>query len=173
MCIDVPLILHFIKELAAYEKASHEVEATESSLLQTLSFPSTEKSTSSSSTQPPKHGSVYTFLAIPPNSPDQKPVGMAMFFYNYSTWRSAPGVYLEDLFVQPEHRGSGCGLALFRALAKEVRRIGGKRLEWVVLKWNEPSIRFYKALGARDMEEWTKMMVEGDEALARLAEEGE
>lgn len=93
---------------------------------------------------------------------------MALYFYNYSTWRSRPGVYLEDLYVQPSHRGKGYGLALFRALAGEVRRIGGRRLEWSVLKWNEPSIRFYRALGAREMGEWMKMMVEGEEALKKL-----
>lgn len=94
---------------------------------------------------------------------------MALFFYNYSTWRSAPGVYLEDLYVQPSARGKGYGFALLRWLAGEVLRIGGKRLEWSVLRWNEKSIGFYEGrVGARRLEEWVKMMVDGD-ALERLA----
>ncbi|KAL2005163.1 hypothetical protein VTN00DRAFT_3013 [Thermoascus crustaceus] len=164
---DVPLILQFIRELASYENALHEVEATESSLLATLSFPSTN---------PPKKGSTYTILVHPPPTPaDPNPraVGMALFFYNYSTWRSAPGVYLEDLYVQPSARGKGYGFALLRWLAGEVLRIGGKRLEWSVLRWNEPSIGFYEGkCGARRMEEWMKMMVEGEDKLKRLAEGG-
>jgi GNAT superfamily N-acetyltransferase len=96
---------------------------------------------------------------------------MALYFFNYSTWRSAPGIYLEDLFVQPAYRGKGYGLALLRRLAAETRKVGGRRLEWSVLTWNEPSIGFYKGLGAKPMDEWMKMMVEGDEALARLAGE--
>ena len=93
---------------------------------------------------------------------------MALFFYNYSTWRAAPGIYLEDLYVQPKVRGSGYGFMLLKFLAKKVVEMNGRRLEWSVLKWNEPSIKFYKRIGARPMEEWMKMMVEGD-ALHRLA----
>ncbi|KAJ5641832.1 hypothetical protein N7520_004839 [Penicillium odoratum] len=159
---DVPLILQFIRELADYEKALHEVEATEESLLATLSFPGT----------PPKRGSVYTALVTPPptaENPAPIPVGMALYFYNYSTWRSAPGIYLEDLYVQPSARGQGCGLLLLRYLAKQVLEAQGRRLEWSVLKWNEPSIRFYEQIGAKGMEEWMKMMVDGD-ALTKLAE---
>jgi GNAT superfamily N-acetyltransferase len=160
VCPDIPKILQFINELAAYENASHEVEATIDSLRATLSFPNS----------PPKPtGAVYTLLVIPPAATE--PVGMALYFFNYSTWRSAPGIYLEDLFVQPAYRGKGYGLALLRRLAAETRRVGGRRLEWSVLTWNEPSIGFYKGLGAKPMDEWMKMMVEGDEALARLAGE--
>lgn len=159
---DVPLILQFIRELADYEKALHEVEATEESLLNTLSFPGS----------PPKRGSVYTALITPPPSdsnPSPTPVGMAMYFYNYSTWRSAPGIYLEDLFVTPSARGNGYGFLLLKYLAKQTVEIKGRRLEWSVLKWNEPSIKFYQQVGAQPMEEWMKMLVEG-EALAKLAE---
>ncbi|KMU78936.1 spermidine/spermine N-1 acetyltransferase 2 [Coccidioides immitis RMSCC 3703] len=158
---DIPTILRFIEDLAAYEKASHEVEATVSSLRETLLFP----------VSPPKRGNAYTFLIEPPaeaGGPGPKPVGMALFFYNYSTWRSAPGVYLEDLYVMPEYRGKGYGFKLLRRLAEEVVRVGGKRLEWSVLAWNEPSIQFYKAIGATAMDEWLKMMVDGD-ALRKLA----
>lgn len=94
---------------------------------------------------------------------------MAMYFYNYSTWRSAPGIYLEDLFVQPSARGNGYGFLLLKYLAKQCVEINGRRLEWSVLKWNEPSIQFYKQVGAKAMDEWMKMMVEG-EALGKLAE---
>ncbi|KAL4773160.1 acyl-CoA N-acyltransferase [Aspergillus nidulans var. acristatus] len=159
---DVPLILQFIRELADYEKALHEVEATESSLLATLSFPGDTL----------KRGSVYTALITPPampENPSPKPVGMALFFYNYSTWRAAPGIYLEDLYVQPAARGKGYGFKLLKWLAAKVLEIRGRRLEWSVLTWNEPSIKFYKQVGAKAMDEWLKMMVEG-EALERLAE---
>lgn len=159
---DVPLILQFIRELADYEKALHEVEATEESLRATLSF----------TDSPPKRGAVYTALITPPPTPAAPapiPVGMALFFYNYSTWRSAPGIYLEDLYVQPSARGSGYGFKLLKFLAKQVLEVSGRRLEWSVLKWNEPSIRFYEQVGAKGMDEWMKMMVEGD-ALGRLAE---
>ncbi|KAJ5263906.1 hypothetical protein N7478_011511 [Penicillium angulare] len=159
---DVPLILQFIRELADYEKALHEVEATEESLLATLSFPGT----------PPQRGAVYTALITPPptsETPTPIPVGMAMYFYNYSTWRSAPGIYLEDLYVQPSARGQGCGILLLKYLAKQVLEANGRRLEWSVLKWNEPSIKFYEQVGAKGMEEWMKMMVDGD-ALTKLAD---
>lgn len=158
---DVPYILQFIRELADYEHELDKVEATHESLLATLSFPGST----------PKRGSTYTALVIPPataETPNPVPVGMARYFYNYSTWRSAPGLYLEDLYVQPSQRGKGYGIALFRFLAREVRNVGGKRLEWSVLKWNEPSIRFYKALGAQEMVDWAKMMLDG-EALEKLA----
>ncbi|KAL4945761.1 hypothetical protein BDV06DRAFT_219004 [Aspergillus oleicola] len=165
---DVPLILQFIRELASYEKALHEVEATEESLLGTLSFPSQAGQASS---EKPRHGTVYTALITPPptsTSPNPIPVGMALYFYNYSTWRSAPGIYLEDLYVQPSARGNGYGFALLRWLARQVLEIRGRRLEWSVLTWNEPSIKFYEQVGARGMDEWLKMMVEGD-ALDNLA----
>ncbi|KAJ5376072.1 acyl-CoA N-acyltransferase [Penicillium cosmopolitanum] len=150
---DVPKILQFIQELAIYEKALHETP-------------------SHSRASPPKRGSVYTALITPPATPtntNPEPVGMALYFYNYSTWRSAPGIYLEDLYVQPEARGNGYGFKLLKYLARQVVEIKGRRLEWSVLKWNEPSIKFYEQVGAKGMEEWMKMMVEG-EALGKLAE---
>jgi len=93
---------------------------------------------------------------------------MALFFTNYSTWRAAPGIYLEDLFVRPEYRGRGYGKKLLQRLAQETEAIGGRRLEWMVLRWNEPSLRFYEGIGARRLEEWVGMRVEG-EALGGLA----
>lgn len=153
-----------IHELAAYEKESSSVLATESSLLKTLSFPSNSSS-----------GYAKTILLFAPNPPSttshlQSPecAGMALYFNNYSTWRGAPGIYLEDLFVRPEYRGRGYGKKLLQELAKETKRIGGQRLEWSVLKWNEPSIKFYKAIGARAMDEWMTMRVD-DEALDKMA----
>ena len=162
--LDVPLILSLIHELAAYEKESSSVLATEASLLKTLSFPTN-----------PSSGYAKTMLIFAPDPPStashlQSPqcAGMALYFTNYSTWRGAPGIYLEDLFVRPEYRGRGYGKRLLQELAKETKRIGGQRLEWSVLKWNEPSIKFYKAIGARPMDEWVGMRVD-DEALDKMA----
>lgn len=94
--------------------------------------------------------------------------GFALFFHNFSTWEGKPGIYLEDLFVRPEHRGQGYGKALLVALARLARERGCARLEWAVLDWNEPSIQFYRALGAVAMDQWTTYRVTG-EALERLA----
>lgn len=137
--------------------------ATESSLLTTLSFPS------SSGTKP---GYARTLLIYPPPPPpshsplrdNDEPLedcaGLALYFHNYSTWRAAPGVYLEDLFIRPKYRGRGYGKRLLGELALETKRVGGQRLEWSVLKWNEPSLKFYGGLGARRMEGWVAMRVD-------------
>ncbi|MCJ1292927.1 hypothetical protein MMC34_004480 [Xylographa carneopallida] len=159
---DVPTILTLIHELATYEHASSSVLATPASLLATLTFPSN-----------PTHGYARTLLIFPPSSsssssPDAPCAGMALFFPNYSTWRAAPGIYLEDLYVREQYRGRGYGTRLLRELARETERIGGKRLEWSVLRWNEPSLRFYEGIGAERLEEWVGMRVEG-EGLGRLA----
>lgn len=94
--------------------------------------------------------------------------GFALFFHNFSTWEGRPGIYLEDLFVRPQYRGEGYGKALLAALARLARERGCARLEWAVLDWNEPAIRFYRALGAVPLDEWTTYRLTG-EALARLA----
>jgi GNAT superfamily N-acetyltransferase len=94
--------------------------------------------------------------------------GFALFFHNFSTWEGKPGIYLEDLFVRPEFRGAGYGKALLVELARLAVSRGCARLEWAVLDWNEPSIQFYKALGAKPMDEWTTFRVTG-EALSQLA----
>lgn len=94
---------------------------------------------------------------------------MALYFYNYSTWRAKPGIYLEDLFVQPSERGKGYGKRLLVELAKEVVAMDGGRLEWSVLKWNEPSIKFYESIGASAMSEWDTMRVTGP-GLTKLAQ---
>jgi len=97
---------------------------------------------------------------------------MALFFHNYSTWHASPGIFLEDLYIKPEFRGRGFGRALLSELAKECLRLGCKRLEWNVLKWNKPSIDFYEsnAVGATMMNEWVGMRVDG-EGLGKLAGE--
>lgn len=97
-----------------------------------------------------------------------EPVGFALFFHNFSTWLGKPGIWLEDLFVRPEHRGHGFGKALLAALARLARERDCGRVEWSVLDWNTPSIAFYRAIGAVPMDEWTTYRLEG-EAIARLA----
>lgn len=94
---------------------------------------------------------------------------MALYFYNYSTWRAKAGVYLEDLYVRQSERKKGYGSLLLKALAREVVAMEGGRLDWVVLKWNEPSIRFYESIGAKRMDDWVGMRVDR-EALVKLAE---
>jgi len=146
--IDVPEILAMVRELALYEKEPESCLATEALLLKTLGFTG-EKAYADT-------------LIISESSSPSKPVGMALYFNNYSTWRAKPGVYLEDLYVRPEYRGKGYGTALIAALAREVKRIDGGRLDWSVLDWNEPSIKFYKSIGAKPMTQWLGMRVEGD-----------
>ncbi|RDA92814.1 hypothetical protein CP533_0788 [Ophiocordyceps camponoti-saundersi (nom. inval.)] len=154
---DVPAILGLIKELAVYEKKPVEiVEATVETLGNTLAFGSEPTSQS----RPARCLVVVT--------PGGDTVGMALYFYSYSTWRSRPGIYLEDLFVQPSERGKGYGKRLLVELAKHVVDMGGGRLEWAVLKWNEPSIRFYESVGAKPMDEWMSMRVDGP-AVDKLA----
>lgn len=140
---DVPEILQFIKELAEYEKLSHEVEATEVKLRETLFGP--------------KKVAEVIFLEHEGNR-----AGMALFFHNYSTFLAKPGIYLEDLFVRPQYRGKGFGKMLLSYLAKLTLERGCGRLEWWVLNWNKPALDFYASLGARSMTEWTVQRVTGD-----------
>ncbi len=146
---DVPLVLAFIRELAEYEKLAHEVRATEDQVRATLFG---EKSVAE------------VVIA----SLDGRPVGFAVFFPNYSTFLGRPGLYLEDLFVRPEARGLGVGRELLAYLARLTVERGWGRLEWRVLDWNEPSIAFYKKLGAEPLDDWTVFRVTG-EALTLLA----
>jgi GNAT superfamily N-acetyltransferase len=146
---DVPLVLSLIKELAEYERLSHEVVATEEMLWDSL------------------FGERRVAEVILGYLRDD-PAGFALFFHNFSTFLGKPGIYLEDLYVKPEFRGAGVGRALLVYLAKLARERGCGRLEWSVLDWNEPAIRFYKALGAVPMEDWTVYRVMG-EALDGLA----
>ena len=164
---DVPVILRLINELAEYEHALHEVQATEASLKATLSFPDTDSDT------PPGFGTrvARTLLVCPKENPEEV-AGMALYFHNYSTWRSSAGIFLEDLYVTPTFRGRGFGTALLQALAKQTIESCGEnaRLDWSVLKWNQPSIDFYEssAIGATMMKEWVGMRVDG-EKLKKLA----
>lgn len=134
---DVPQILAFIRGLAEYEKLSHEVEATEEKLRATL-FPAGGK---------PAAECVLAHC-------DGAPAGFALFFTTYSTFLAKPGIWLEDLFVQPELRGRGIGKALVLHLARLANARGCGRLEWSVLDWNKPAIDFYEALGAKRMTQW-------------------
>lgn len=149
---DVPLILSFIKQLAEYERLSHEVVATEEVLRETLFG---------------ERRVAEVLLGYSGGSP----VAFALFFHNFSTFLGRPGIYLEDLFVMPEHRGSGLGKEMLRHLARIAKERGCGRLEWWVLDWNEDAIRFYKSFGAVPMDEWTVFRVAGA-ALDSLAETG-
>jgi len=148
---DVPVILQFIRGLAEYERLAHEVVADEATLLRTLF-------------------GERRIAEVVIGSDNDTPVCFALFFHNFSTFLGRPGIYLEDLFVNPDQRGKGFGKAMLAYLAKlAVERECG-RLEWSVLDWNEPAINFYKSLGAKPMDEWTIFRVTGD-ALTQLAGE--
>lgn len=146
---DVPTIAHLIRALAEYEKLAHAVTLSEAELREHLFGP-----------RP------YAEVLMAEDA--GAVVGFALFFHNYSTFRAKPGIYLEDLFVIPAARGKGHGKALLRALAKLAMERDCARVEWSVLNWNEPSIQFYKSLGAKPMDEWTVYRLT-DDALAALA----
>jgi GNAT superfamily N-acetyltransferase len=160
---DVSTVLGLIHELAAYENATDSVKATEQLLSKTLSF--ADAGSDSNSTPSFTPGYAKTLLLA---APEGEVCAMALYFYNYSTWTGAPGVYLEDLFVKPAFRKRGYGKALIRELAREVVKVGGQRLEWSCLDWNKPSLDFYKSLGAVQKNEWVGLRVDG-EALKKLA----
>ena len=141
---DVPLILTFIHELATYEKLAHEVVATERDMHEALFG---------------ERPVVETVIA----SLDGAPVGYALFFPTFSTFLARPGLYLEDLYVRPAARGFGVGRRLLEHLARITVERGWGRLEWSVLDWNEPSIAFYKKMGATPMDEWTIFRLTGTE----------
>jgi len=146
---DVPIILQLIRDLATYERAPHEVTATEKQLADVLFG---------------KRPAAEVLLAFE----GQSPVGFAVYFYNFSTWLGRAGLYLEDLFVKPEKRGKGYGRALLVELAKIACERGCGRMEWAVLDWNEPAMKFYRTLGAKPMDEWTVFRLTRD-GIARLA----
>jgi GNAT superfamily N-acetyltransferase len=146
---DVPVILGLIRGLAEYERLSHIVTATEEALRRTLFG---------------KRPAAEVLIAFD----GSEAVGFALFFPNYSTFLAKPGLYLEDLFVKPHARGRGFGLALLRRLAAIAHERGYGRMEWSVLDWNKPAIRFYKKLGAIPMHDWTLFRLT-EEAIARLA----
>ena len=135
---DLPTVLGLIRALADYEKLGHEVVATEARLGRSL-FPA-------------DGAKPDAFCVIA--EADGRPAGFALYFFNFSTFLAQPGLYLEDLFVQPEFRGRGIGRALLLHLAKLANERGCGRMEWCVLDWNQPAIEFYESLGAQRMKEW-------------------
>jgi GNAT superfamily N-acetyltransferase len=146
---DVPLILEFIRALAAFEREPDAVTATEADLLRDGFGP-----------QPYYHCLIA--------EQDGKPAGFAFYCFNYSTWTGRPGLYLEDLFVHPEFRGLGIGKALLARVAAIAQEKGCPRLQWEVLDWNTPAVDFYAALGAKFLDEWRNVRMTG-KALAKLA----
>lgn len=147
---DVPTIARLIRELAEYERLAHKVVLKESDLREHLF-------------------GAKKYAEVLMAEDNGAVVGFALFFHNYSTFRGKPGIYLEDLFVGPAHRGKGHGKALLAALAKLAIDRDYCRVEWSVLNWNEPSIQFYKSLGAIPMDEWSvyRLMDDALETLAR------
>ena len=146
---DVPLIIAFLNELATYEKLAHEVVATEADM----------------------HAALFgerPVIETVIGSLDGEPVGYALYFPTFSTFLGKPGLYLEDLYVRPAARGFGVGRKMLEHLARITVERGWGRLEWSVLDWNEPSIAFYKKMGAKPMDEWTVFRLTG-EALGKLA----
>jgi GNAT superfamily N-acetyltransferase len=149
---DVPLILRFIRELAAYEKAEQEVVATEASLRASL-FGNDARA----------HALVCQVAGVD--------AGFAVYFFNYSTWQGRQGLYLEDLYLSPVYRKVGAGRKMLQHLARIAVAKGCGRFEWSVLDWNEPAISFYKSIGAIPMDEWVRYRLAG-EALANFAADG-
>ena len=147
---DAGLIMGFVRELAAYERLSHAVRATEADIARDLFGPTPR--------------AVCDIAEVA-----GEPVGYALWFYNYSTFAGRAGIFLEDLFVRSEARGRGAGKALLQHLARRCVDEGLGRLEWTVLDWNAPAIGFYDSLGADALDDWIVRRVSG-EALARLAQ---
>ncbi len=147
---DIDDVDAMIRELATYERSLDEVRGTAADLRRALC-----------AEQPMLFGHVA-------EAPDGTLAGFALWYVTYSTWEGQHGIYLEDLFVRPEHRGSGLGKALLAALAQEATARGYPRVEWWVLDWNEPALEFYRSLGAFGMDEWTVYRLTGD-ALTTLA----
>ena len=153
MTAHVPAVVAMVHELADYERAPALCHLTDAQLHAAL-FAATP--------------ALFGHVAV---DDTDEPFGFALWFLNFSTWRGVHGLYLEDLFVQPAHRGGGIGRALLATLAGECVRRGLARLEWAVLDWNEPTIGFYRSLGAVEMDQWTVFRLDGA-ALAALGRDG-
>jgi GNAT superfamily N-acetyltransferase len=148
---DVPTILSLVRELATYEREPDAVVATEADFV--------------------RHGfGERPFFKTLLAEWNGAPVGFALYFFGFSTWTGGPTLYLEDLFVRPEHRKRRIGIGLMQRLAREAVAAGCTRFVWQVLDWNEPSIRFYESLGAKVLREWLTVRIDG-EALGKLADE--
>lgn len=163
---DTASILGLIRELAEYERLGPEVVATEEELARWLFGPDRVPEVRIAEVDPSGPD-----LGGDPGRPQGEVAGFALFFPSFSTFLGRPGIWLEDLYVRPRFRGRGIGRALLAHLAELTRERGWGRLEWSVLDWNEPAIGFYRALGARPMEDWTTFRLTG-EALRALAERG-
>jgi GNAT superfamily N-acetyltransferase len=147
---DLPLVTSLVRELAEYERLAHQAVATEADFAESLFGP---------------HPKAYALIV----EQDGRPAGFAVYFYNYSTFLGRPGIYVEDVFIRPEFRRGGFGRAIFKYLAQKAVAENCGRMEWWVLDWNEPAIRFYAGLGAVPMDEWTVQRLTGD-ALKSFAE---
>jgi GNAT superfamily N-acetyltransferase len=167
---DAPVLLELIRGLAEYEKMTAECVATEAALRESLfgARPAAEAvvAWAAGAAAPAGGGGAAAAAAAPPGP--RTPVGFALYFHNYSTFLARRGLYLEDLFVRPEWRGRGIGKRLLAHVARVAGERGCARLEWSVLDWNEPALRFYRALGAAALDGWTVHRLVGD-PLARLA----
>jgi GNAT superfamily N-acetyltransferase len=150
---DVDAVVAMVHELAEYERSAHECHLTAAQLHASLFGPSP---------------ALFCHVATASDAEVVEVVGFALWFLNFSTWRGTHGIYLEDLYVRPAHRGGGLGRALLAELAAECVRRGYARLEWWVLDWNEPAIAVYRAIGAVPMDEWTVYRLTGP-ALSALA----
>ncbi len=144
--IDIPVILAFINELAAYEKLADQVTASEAILHENIFV---------------KRAAEVIFA----EDADGTKLGFAIFYQNFSTFIGKPGIYLEDLFVKPEARGRGIGKMLLAYLAKLTNDLGFARLDWAVLDWNEPALKFYNSIGAKPLEDWTTYRLQGEALL--------
>lgn len=146
---DIPDILRLVHDLAVYEKEPDAVEATEEDFEAAL-FPTKGEPTA------------FCHVGEAGEGRERQVVGIALWYLTFSTWTGRSGMHLEDLFVEPRHRGSGLGKALLANLAEECRERGYRRLEWTVLRWNAPSIAFYESLGAQPQTEWETYRLDGD-----------
>jgi len=154
LAADAGLILRFIRELAAYEKAEMSVVTNESQITASL-FDG--------------ESPARALICLQ----DETPIGFAVYFFNYSTWLGRQGLYLEDLYISPQHRHCGAGEKVLRFLARQAVAEGCGRFEWSVLDWNEPAIRFYEKLGAKAQSEWTQYRLSGDALLQMAAADGD
>ena len=145
---DVPLIYHFINQLAIYEKEPDAVTATEQDIERTLFG---------------EGATAHSVICFDSEAPDAEPIGFAVYFFNYSTWLGRNGLYLEDLYVGEDKRGRGAGKALMQFLARRAIEKDCGRFEWVVLDWNKPAIDFYESIGAQAQGEWIIYRLDGEQ----------
>lgn len=153
----MPTILSLLKAAAVEQLPGARVEATEAALTKTLHLTGTSSDAKAGAATDPPHRFAWPLLIV---EPDGTIAGLAIYFYNYSAWRAAPGVCLEDLFVLPEYRRKGYGKLLIEAMAREAARVGCVKMEWVCLTDNERALQFYQKIGARVMGDWVVLRVD-------------